>query len=45
MKNVIEIYITFDAPIYKVRVGNFVSRNNAEKMKHSLVKFCVIVIL
>ena len=33
-----KIYITFDAPIYKVRVGNFVSRNNAEKMKHRLVK-------
>tara|TARA_Y100000031_G_scaffold150293_1_gene189432 strand:- start:597 stop:1067 length:471 start_codon:yes stop_codon:yes gene_type:complete len=28
-----ELYIAFDAPVYKVRVGNFTTRNEAENMK------------
>ncbi len=33
-----DVYIAFDAPVYKVRIGNFVTRNEAEKMKISIVK-------
>ena len=33
------VSIVFDAPVYKVRVGNFVTRNEAENMKINLVKF------
>ena len=33
-----DVYIAFDAPVYKVRVGNFISRNEAEKMRISLVE-------
>ena len=34
-----DVSIVFDAPVYKVRVGNFVARNEAEKMRMNLVKF------
>ena len=34
-----DVSIVFDAPVYKVRVGNFVARNEAEKMRINLVKF------
>jgi hypothetical protein len=34
-----DVSIVFDAPVYKVRVGNFVTRNEAEDMKINLVKF------
>ena len=33
-----DVFIVFDAPVYKIRVGNFVTRNKAENMKISLVK-------
>lgn len=33
-----DVYIAFDTPVYKVRVGNFVSRNDAEKTREILVK-------
>ena len=33
-----DVYIAFDAPVYKVRVGKFISRNEAEKMRISLVE-------
>jgi len=33
-----DVYIAFDTPVYKVRVGNFVSRNEAEKTRENLVK-------
>jgi len=32
------IYIVFDAPVYKVRIGNFVSRNEAEKFQNDVKK-------
>ena len=32
-----EVYIIFDSPNYKVRVGNFRSRGNAEKARHRIV--------
>lgn len=31
-----EVYIDFEAPNYKVRVGNFVTRNQAEKLQSEL---------
>ena len=34
-----DVSIVFDAPVYKIRVGNFVTRNEAENMKINLVKF------
>ena len=34
-----DVSIIFDAPVYKIRVGNFVTRNEAENMKINLVKF------
>tara|TARA_B100000949_G_scaffold144243_1_gene126737 strand:+ start:383 stop:823 length:441 start_codon:yes stop_codon:yes gene_type:complete len=32
-----EVYIVFDSPNYKVRVGNFRFRGNAEKARHRIV--------
>ena len=32
-----EVYIIFDSPNYKVRVGNFRSRGNAEKVRQRIV--------
>ena len=32
-----EVYIVFDSPNYKVRVGNFRSRGNAEKARQRIV--------
>ena len=32
-----EVYVTFDAPNYKVRVGNFQSRSEAEKIQKELM--------
>ena len=32
------IYIIFEAPNYKVRIGNFLDRNDAEKLRMELVK-------
>ncbi|MDB9722429.1 SPOR domain-containing protein [Candidatus Marinimicrobia bacterium] len=32
------IYITFEAPNYKVRVGNFIDRNKAEKFRKEIIK-------
>ena len=34
-----EIYIIFDSPNYKVRVGNFKSRISAEKARQKIVSF------
>lgn len=31
------IYIVFEAPNYKVRIGNFIDRNSAESLRQSLV--------
>ncbi len=33
-----EIYITFEAPNYKVRIGNFSNRGEAENFRQELVK-------
>ncbi len=33
-----KIYIVFDAPVYKVRIGNFVSRNEAEIFQNEIKK-------
>jgi cell division protein FtsN len=33
-----EIYIVFEAPNYKVRMGNFFDRKQAEKFRQTLVK-------
>ena len=32
------IYIIFEAPNYKVRIGNFLDRDDAEKLRMELVK-------
>ena len=32
-----EVYIIFDSPNYKIRVGNFRSRGNAEKIRQQIV--------
>ena len=32
------IYIIFEAPNYKVRIGNFLDRDDAEKLRIELVK-------
>ena len=34
-----EIYIVFEAPNYKVRMGNFIDRRHAESLRQTLVKF------
>jgi len=34
-----DVSIVFDAPVYKIRVGNCVTRNEAENIKINLVKF------
>ena len=33
-----EIYIVFEAPNYKVRMGNFINRRHAESLRQTLVK-------
>ena len=33
-----KIYIVFEAPNYKVRVGNFIDRNKAENFRKNIVK-------
>ena len=33
-----EIYIVFEAPNYKVRMGNFIDRRQAESLRQTLVK-------
>ena len=33
-----EIYIVFEAPNYKVRMGNFIDRRRAESLRQTLVK-------
>jgi hypothetical protein len=33
-----DIYIIFEAPNYKVRMGNFIDRRNAETLRQILVK-------
>jgi len=33
-----EVYIIFEAPNYKVRIGNFLDRESAEKLRKELVK-------
>ena len=33
-----KIYIVFEAPNYKVRVGNFIDRNKAEKFRQNIIK-------
>ncbi|MFL3025287.1 MAG: SPOR domain-containing protein [Candidatus Neomarinimicrobiota bacterium] len=33
-----KIYIVFEAPNYKVRVGNFIERNKAENFRQSIIK-------
>ena len=33
-----EIYIVFEAPNYKVRMGNFIDRRDAEALRQTLVK-------
>ena len=33
-----KIYIIFEAPNYKVRIGNFLDRDDAEKLRMELVK-------
>ena len=33
-----KIYIVFEAPNYKVRVGNFIDRNKAEKFRQDIIK-------
>lgn len=33
-----ETYIIFDSPNYKLRVGNFISRKNAETIRLNLIK-------
>ena len=32
------VYIIFEAPNYKVRIGNFLDRDSAEKLRQELVK-------
>jgi len=36
--NAEEIYIVFEAPNYKVRMGNFIDRRHAESLRQTLVK-------
>ena len=33
-----KIYIVFEAPNYKVRVGNFIDRNNAESFRQYIIE-------
>ena len=33
-----KVYIVFEAPNYKVRVGNFIDRSKAEKFRQNIVK-------
>jgi|TARA_Y100000310_G_scaffold82941_2_gene79602 cell division protein FtsN len=33
-----DIYIVFEAPNYKVRIGNFIDRRQAESLRQSMVK-------
>lgn len=33
-----DIYIVFEAPNYKVRIGNFIDRRKAEELRQKLVK-------
>ena len=32
------VYMVFEAPLYKIRLGNFVTKNEAEKEKANLTK-------
>ena len=40
MKNTVRdsVYVDFEAPNYKVRVGDFIDRNSAESLQQDLVK-------
>jgi len=35
-----KIYVIFEAPNYKVRIGNFIDRNRAEKVRSEFSKKC-----